>query len=171
MRKTFITLLFLCELSHQQHNNISGLAARYKIFSVNAQKRNNKVLKFLLIQIQNTCRCRIRWERSLNCITSSIVTTLAEDYLLFIYLCFMLCLFHCNLCTNLMAIYSSFIVTAAYPGSCAYFLVHISFAHRSFVVSSRVVSLAFLFVLSRFGSLSQPLFMLLLPTIEFIKCF
>ena len=38
MRKTFITLLFLCELSHQQHNNISGLAARYKIFSVKAHK-------------------------------------------------------------------------------------------------------------------------------------
>ena len=38
MCKTFITLLFLCELSHQQHNNISGLAARYKIFSVNAHK-------------------------------------------------------------------------------------------------------------------------------------
>ena len=31
MRKAFITLLFLCELSHQQHNNIRGLAARYKI--------------------------------------------------------------------------------------------------------------------------------------------
>ena len=30
------TLLFLCELSHQQRNNISGLAARYKIFGVNA---------------------------------------------------------------------------------------------------------------------------------------
>ena len=38
MRKTFITLLFLCELSHQQRNNISGLAARYKIFDVNAHK-------------------------------------------------------------------------------------------------------------------------------------
>ena len=38
MRKTFRTLLFLCELSHQQHNNISGLAARYKIFGVNAHK-------------------------------------------------------------------------------------------------------------------------------------
>ena len=38
MRKTFITLLFHFELSHQQHNNISGLAARYKIFSVNAHK-------------------------------------------------------------------------------------------------------------------------------------
>ena len=31
MRKTFRTLLFLCELSHQQRNNISGLAAKYKI--------------------------------------------------------------------------------------------------------------------------------------------
>ena len=51
-------------------------------------QRNNKVLDFLLIQIQNTCRCRIRWERSLNCITSSIATTLPEDYLLFINLCF-----------------------------------------------------------------------------------
>ena len=38
MRKTFITLLFLCELSHQQHNNISCLAARYKIFNVSAHK-------------------------------------------------------------------------------------------------------------------------------------
>ena len=51
-------------------------------------QRNNKVLDFLLIQIHNTCCCRIRWERSLNCITSSIVTTLPEDYLLFINLCF-----------------------------------------------------------------------------------
>ena len=51
-------------------------------------QRNNKVLDFLLIQIQNTCRCRIRWERSLNCITCSIATTLPEDYLLFINLCF-----------------------------------------------------------------------------------
>ena len=38
--------------------------------------------------LQNTCRSRIWWKRSLNCITSSIVTTLPEDYLLFIYLCF-----------------------------------------------------------------------------------
>ena len=32
-----------------------------------SSQRNNKVLIFLLIQIQNnvTCRCRIRWERSL----------------------------------------------------------------------------------------------------------
>ena len=43
MRKTFRTLLFLCELSHQQHNNISGLAARYKIFYVNAHK---EIVKF-----------------------------------------------------------------------------------------------------------------------------
>ena len=56
-------------------------------------QRNNKVLDFLLIQIQNTCRCRIRWERSLNCITSSIATTLPEDYLLFINLCFYLFFF------------------------------------------------------------------------------
>ena len=32
------TLSFLCELSYQQHNNISGQAARYKIFGVNAHK-------------------------------------------------------------------------------------------------------------------------------------
>ena len=38
MRKTFRTLLFLCELSNQQRNNISGLAARCKIFGVNAHK-------------------------------------------------------------------------------------------------------------------------------------
>ena len=87
MRKTFRTLLFLCELSNQQRNNISGLAGRCKIFGVNAHKEI-KVLDFLLIQIQNTCRCRIRWERSLNCIMSSIVTTLPEDYLLFINICF-----------------------------------------------------------------------------------
>ena len=31
-------LLFLCELSHQQRNTISGKAARYKIFGVNAHK-------------------------------------------------------------------------------------------------------------------------------------
>ena len=37
MRKKFRTL-FLCWLSHQQRNNISGLAARYKIFGVNAHK-------------------------------------------------------------------------------------------------------------------------------------
>ena len=79
---------FLCELSHQQRNNINGLAARYKIFGVNAQKEIIRFYIFLLIQIQNTCRCRIQWECSLNCMTSSIVTTLPEDYLLFIYLCF-----------------------------------------------------------------------------------
>ena len=38
MRKTYRTLLFLCELSNQQRNNISGLAARCKIFGVNAHK-------------------------------------------------------------------------------------------------------------------------------------
>ena len=38
MRKTFRTLLFLCELSNQQRNNISGLAARCKLFGVNAHK-------------------------------------------------------------------------------------------------------------------------------------
>ena len=38
MRKTFRTFLFLCELSNQQRNNISGLAARCKIFGVNAHK-------------------------------------------------------------------------------------------------------------------------------------
>ena len=38
MRKKFRTLLCLCELSHQQLNNIRGLAAKYKIFGVNAHK-------------------------------------------------------------------------------------------------------------------------------------
>ena len=138
-------------------------------------QRNNEVLDFLLIQIQNTCRCRIRWERSLNCITSSIVTTLPEDYLLFINLCFYAVFFFFFFLLPLYYsdgdILLSFIATAAYHGSFAYFLVHIRFAHRSFVVSPRVVSLAFMFVLSHFGSLSQPLLMLLLPTIDFVKCY
>ena len=43
MRKTFITLLFLCEFSHQQHNNISGLAASYKIFNV---KAHEEIIRF-----------------------------------------------------------------------------------------------------------------------------
>ena len=43
MRKTFRTLLFLCELSHQQRNNISGLAARYKMFDVNA---HTEIIRF-----------------------------------------------------------------------------------------------------------------------------
>ena len=34
----FRTLLFLCELSQQKHNNISDLAARYTIYGVNAHK-------------------------------------------------------------------------------------------------------------------------------------
>ena len=38
MRKKIRTLLFLCEIPHLQYNNISGLAARYKIFGVNAHK-------------------------------------------------------------------------------------------------------------------------------------
>ena len=38
MSKTIITLLFLCELSVQQRNNISGLSARDKIFGVTAHK-------------------------------------------------------------------------------------------------------------------------------------
>ena len=38
MHKTFRTLLFLCELSHQQRNNKSNRAAGYKIFDVNAHK-------------------------------------------------------------------------------------------------------------------------------------
>ena len=92
--KKFRILLFLCEFSHQQRNNISGLAARYKIFGVNAHK---EIINVLLTQIQNTCRCRIRWEHSFNCITSCIVATLPMDYLLFIYLCFMLCFFPCDL--------------------------------------------------------------------------
>ena len=98
MRKTFRTLLFLFELSYQQRNNTSGLAARYKLFGVNALK---EIIRFPNCfdhpNTKNTCRCRIRWERSLNCITSSIVTTLPENYLFFIYLCFMLCLFPCDL--------------------------------------------------------------------------
>ena len=32
------TLLFLCDLSHQQRNNTSGLAVRYEIFDRNAHK-------------------------------------------------------------------------------------------------------------------------------------
>ena len=32
------TTLFLCELSHQQRNNISDLAAKYKMFGVNSHK-------------------------------------------------------------------------------------------------------------------------------------
>ena len=46
MREAFRSLLFLCELSHQQHNNISGLAARYKIFSVNAHK---EIVRFEIV--------------------------------------------------------------------------------------------------------------------------
>ena len=132
------------------HTN--SVIARCKIFGVNAHKEI-KVLDFLLIQIQNTCRCRIQWERSLNCITSSIVTTLPEDYLLFIFLCCFF--FSVNAILFKWRYIISFIATAAYPGSFAYFLVHIRFAHRSFVVSPRVVSLAFMFV----------------PTIDFVKCF
>ena len=33
-------------LSHQQHNNISGLAARYKIFGVNAHK---EIIRFEIV--------------------------------------------------------------------------------------------------------------------------
>ena len=46
MRKIFRTLLFLCELSHKQHNNISVLAARYKIFGVNAHK---EIIRFEIV--------------------------------------------------------------------------------------------------------------------------
>ena len=45
MRKTFRTLLFLCKLSDQQRDNISGLAARYKIFGVNADK---EIIRFYM---------------------------------------------------------------------------------------------------------------------------
>ena len=83
-QKQFRTLLFLCELSHQQRNNISGLATKYFMWMLT----KNKVLHFLLIQKQNTCRCRIRWEHSLNCMTSCIMAILLEAFLLFIYLCF-----------------------------------------------------------------------------------
>ena len=41
--KKFRTLLFLCELSRQQRNNIIGIAARYKIFGVKAHK---EIIKF-----------------------------------------------------------------------------------------------------------------------------
>ena len=45
MSKKFTTLIFLCELSHQQRNNIIGLAAIYKIFGVNAHK---EIIKFYI---------------------------------------------------------------------------------------------------------------------------
>ena len=55
----YFVFVFLCELSHQQRNNISGIAARYKIFGVNAHKEIIRFyIFFLLIQIQNTCRFR-----------------------------------------------------------------------------------------------------------------
>ena len=38
MRKKIRALLFLCELPHLQYDNISSLAARYKIFGVNAHR-------------------------------------------------------------------------------------------------------------------------------------
>ena len=54
--------------------NILYLAARPLMllrYWCESSQSNNKVLNVLRIQIQNTFRCRIRWERSLNCITSS----------------------------------------------------------------------------------------------------
>ena len=38
MRKKLEPYYFLCELSHQQRNNISGISARYKLFGVNGHK-------------------------------------------------------------------------------------------------------------------------------------
>ena len=38
MRKKLEPYYFLCELSHQQRNNISGKSARYKLFGVNGHK-------------------------------------------------------------------------------------------------------------------------------------
>ena len=35
-------------------------------FWCESSQRNNNFLTFLLIQIQNTCRCRIQWERSFS---------------------------------------------------------------------------------------------------------
>ena len=82
--QTFRTLLFLCELSHQQRNNISGLAARYKIFGVNAHK---EIITFLIF-CSSKYKIHVAVAFGGNAATSSIVTTLPEDYLLFIYLCF-----------------------------------------------------------------------------------
>ena len=39
MRKKLETYYFLCELSHQQRNNISGISARYTLFGVNGHKK------------------------------------------------------------------------------------------------------------------------------------
>ena len=155
--------------THQQHNNCKWPSCKIQNIWCELSQINNIVLHFLLIQIQNTCRCHIRWKRSLNCIMSSIVTTLPADYLLFIYLYFYAVFVY------LWPLYHSdgdiLLVLATNPGSFAYFLVHLCFVHRSFVVSPRVISLVFMFVLSHFETLSQPLLMLYLPAIDFIKCF
>ena len=38
MREKLEPYYFLCELSPQQRNNISGISARYKLFGVNGHK-------------------------------------------------------------------------------------------------------------------------------------
>ena len=38
MRQKLEPYYFLCELSHQQRNNISGISAKYKLFGVNGHK-------------------------------------------------------------------------------------------------------------------------------------
>ena len=175
MRKKIRTLLFLCELSYQQHNNISGLAARKKNIWCERSQRNNKVLKFLVIQIQNTCRAHsvgtqlklhlkihlVLWPPCLRTICFSF------NYV------FMLCLFLCDLYTILMAIYYYFYCDSSLSWQFRLFsrLPPLRLLSRSFVVSPCVVSLAFMFILSHFRSLSQPLLMWFRPTIDFIKCF
>ena len=73
---------------------------------------------FLLTQLQNTCRCRIRSERSLNCITSSIVTNFAWGLFAFHLPTLFCCV--CFLMTSIPLWWRyiiSFIVEAANPGS------------------------------------------------------
>ena len=90
-RKKCRTLLFLCELSHQQRNNISGLAARYKIFDVNT---HNEKIRFYVFAHLNTEYISLSHSMGmqLKLHYDSIVATLPEDYLLLpIFLCCVCC--------------------------------------------------------------------------------
>ena len=113
------------------------------------------------------------------------MTTLPEDYLLFINLCFyavffffcfffllplyysdgdiLLVLFRQRL---ILAVSPIFSFTSLSPTFFFFF-----FFLLLLLLLKQVVSLAFMFVLSHFGSLLQPLLMLLLPTIDFVKCY
>ena len=138
MRKKLEPCYFLCELSHQQRNNISGISARYKLFGVNGHK---EIILFKIFYSSKYMSLSHRVGKQFKIALRLVLWPPCLRTICFSFTCILCCV--CFPVTSILFWWwyiISFIATAANPGSFAYFLVYLHFAYFPFLLLFRSLS-------------------------------